>query len=579
MADKHHDANAFERAAALAWTQAQVQLRYLGSGSRRGKPVSATRRSRSLPQSVHAPAVRHHRARRRRSGGAVGAWDFRRIPIVLVRIDDIEEIAIVGQLLRAHEYWRMKQLAVDLVILNERASSYIQDFKLLLRRWCAQASQVAGSARTQRAAACSLCAPTSYQQETRALLPAVARVVLTARRGSLSEQLDRSAQSEHQCAAAAKTVQRPDVAARFPRMPDLDFFNGLGGFAADGREYVTILKAGQATPAPWINVIANESFGFQVAAEGGGYTWAGNSRENQLTPWSNDPVTDRPGEVIYLRDEDTGELWCPTAQPIRSETAPYIVRHGQGYSRFEHTAHGIATRISPVRPAARSNQDFAAEIRNNSPRTRRLSVTAYVEWVLGPSRTAAAPFIVTEVEPETGALFARNPWNPTFGSRVAFADMGGRQRPGRATGASSWAAMERSIDPAALCAARRGAVRTGGRRARSLRCSADGHWNLSRARRPRSFSSWAKPSTCGRCAIPDRELPRSRSRRGVSRGVAVLGRLLGTVQVKTPDRAMDLMLNRWLLYQTVVCRLWARRHFIRPAAPMAFATSSRMEWR
>ncbi len=132
-----------------------------------------------------------------------------------------------------------------------------------------------------------------------------------------------------------------DVPPSVPATVDLEFFNGLGGFAANGREYVTILGAGQVTPAPWINVISNASFGFQVAVEGGGYTWSVNSRENQLTPWSNDPVTDRPGEVIFLRDEDTGELWGPTALPIRDEAAPYIVRHGQGYSRFEHAAHGI----------------------------------------------------------------------------------------------------------------------------------------------------------------------------------------------------------------------------------------------
>jgi cyclic beta-1,2-glucan synthetase len=167
-------------------------------------------------------------------------------------------------------------------------------------------------------------------------------------------------------------------------MPDLEFFNGLGGFAENGHEYVTILGAGQMTPAPWINVISNASFGFQVAVEGGGYTWSVNSRENQLTPWSNDPATDRPGEVIFLRDEDTGELWGPTALPIRDEAAPYLVRHGQGYSRFEHAARGIELDLLQYVPLDDPIKISRLTIRNMSARPRRLSVTVYVEWVHQP---------------------------------------------------------------------------------------------------------------------------------------------------------------------------------------------------
>src|SRR5260370_36264198 len=150
-------------------------------------------------------------------------------------------------------------------------------------------------------------------------------------------------------------------------------------------------------------------------------------RENKLTPWSNDSVTDRPGEVIFLRDEDTGEVWGPTALPIRDEAAPYIVRHGQGYSRFEHAAHGIELNLLQYVPLDDPIKISRLTIRNTSARARRLSVTAYVEWVLGPSRSTSAPFIVTEIEPETGALLARNPWNTAFGSRVAFADLADRQ--------------------------------------------------------------------------------------------------------------------------------------------------------
>ena len=190
---------------------------------------------------------------------------------------------------------------------------------------------------------------------------------------------------------------------------------------------MTILGPGQRTPAPWINVIANPAFGFHVAAEGGGTTWSVNSRENQLTPWSNDPVTDRPGEAFYLRDDITGELWSPTALPIRDEAATYVARHGRGYSRFQHTAHGIASDLIQFVPLHDPIKISRLRLRNTSERARHISVTAYVEWVLGPSRSGGAPFVTTEIDAVSGAMFARNAWSADFGTRVAFADLKGAQ--------------------------------------------------------------------------------------------------------------------------------------------------------
>ena len=181
------------------------------------------------------------------------------------------------------------------------------------------------------------------------------------------------------------------------------------------------------TPAPWVNVVANPSFGFQVSAEGNGSTWSVNSRENQLTPRSNDPISDSPGEVIYLRDENSGEVWTATALPVRNDASRYIARHGQGYSRFEHVSHGIALDLLQFVPLDDSVKISRLKIKNVSSRRRNLSITAYVEWVLGPSRAACAPYVVTEIDPKTGVMLARNPWRMEFGSRVAFADLAGRQ--------------------------------------------------------------------------------------------------------------------------------------------------------
>ncbi len=579
LADKHHDSTAFERAVTLAWTQAQVQLHHLGVG------LDEAHLFQRLANHVlySDPALRPSSAvLRQNERGPSTLWAHGisgDLPIVLVRIDAVEDLEIVRQLLRAHQYWRMKQLSVDLVILNERPPSYAQDLHASLEalvrasqsRPHSEAEGTRGTVFVLRADLVSV--------EVRSLLRSAARAVLLSRRGSLSEQVKRVEESEP--AAPPRRMSFPRFSkeegrgwsasdppeAALPR-PELEFANGLGGFAAGGREYVTILGEGQWTPAPWVNVIANPSFGFQVSAEGGGYTWSINSRENQLTPWSNDPVGDRPGEVIYLRDDDSGALWGPTALPIREEAAPYIARHGQGYSRFEHTSHGIALELLQYVSLDDPIKITRLKIANRSGRSRRLSVTAYVEWVLGTSRGAAAPFVVTEIDAETGAMLARNPWSTEFGGRVAFADLAGRQVAWTGD-RTEFLGRNGTLDhPAALAGDAPLSNRIGagldpcGALQTQLELKPNGVAEIvfflgETATRAQALSVITRYRT----ADLD-EVLRTVTRRWED--------VLGAVQVRTPDRSMDILLNRWLLYQALACRVWARAAFYQASGAYGF---------
>ena len=568
LADAHRDVTAFERATTLSWTQAQVQLHHLGVD-----PVEASLFQRLAGHLLFAaPALRPSSDTIRRGGGGQsGLWPLGisgDLPILLLRIADIQNLDIARQLLQAHEYWRMKQFAVDIVILNERGASYAQDLQIALETLL-RSSQSRPQIRAEGPSGqVFILRADLISAESRALLESVARVALVGRRGRLSDQVDRAAEGRAAPRAPSRRLSESRTAPVVPSLPELEFFNGLGGFADNGREYVTVMGPGQATPAPWINVVANPTFGFQVATDGSGYTWSVNSRENQITPWSNDPVSDRPGEVFYLRDDDTGELWNPTAQPIRDPAETYVAHHSWGYSRFQHTAHGIALDLLQYVPLEDPIKISQLMIRNLSGRARRLSVTAYVEWVLGQSRTRSAPFVTTEIEPATGALFARNQWQPAFGSRVAFLDLCGRQKEWTGDRREFIGRNESLTNPAALAGATTlsGTVGAGldpcGAMRTSIELPANGAVEVV------CFLGQADSADAARDLI-------ERYRRADLNAVRTAVRsywtdVAGRVQVKTPDRPMDIMLNGWLPYQTLACRLWARSAFYQASGAYGF---------
>jgi cyclic beta-1,2-glucan synthetase len=568
LADKYRGPTTVDRTLALAWAQAQVQLHHMGIDlaeahlfQRLANPVLYSDAS-SRP----SPDVLGRTTLARSALWAHGISGD--LPIVLARIDETEDLEIVRQLLRAHEYWRMKQLSADLVVINERSSSYAQELQVSLEelvrgsrlRLSPDTSNVRGSIFLLRA---DLISP-----QERAVFQTIARSVLLSRRGTLSEQVNRSQRAE----VLAPPIPRQRRAGKrldvpLPQRP-LEFSNGLGGFADNGREYVTVLGEGLRTPAPWINVIANPSFGFLVSESGSGHTWSLNSHENQLTPWSNDPVTDPPGEAIYIRDENTGEVWSPTALPIRDEAATYIACHGQGYSRFHHGSHGILAELLQFVPSADPIKISRLTLRNDSGRLRRLSITGYAEWVLGSSRSATAPYLTTELDPKTGAVFVKNAWDGEFGGRIAFLDLGGRQTSvtgdrteflGRNGTLERPAALERGLplsgkvgaglDP---CAALQTLL--------ELRPGASAEIVLflgEAENREQARELLGRYRTASLNAI-------------LSEVAGQWDSLLDTMQVTTPEPAMDILMNRWLLYQTLVSRVWGRAAFYQLSGAYGF---------
>ncbi|MGD0188757.1 MAG: glucoamylase family protein [Roseiarcus sp.] len=566
LADKHRDSTAFERAKTLVWTSAQMQLRHLGISTDEAHLLQRLANHLLYCEPTLRPPAD---VLERGAGKASTLWAAGisgDLPILLVRVEEDHDLDFVRQLLRAHEYWRLKRLAVDLVILNERAASYVQDFQIALEALVRMNQSMPRIVSDDSRGAVFALRADVVSPEIQGLLHACARAVLYGDRGSLTDQIKRASDVRP---AAAGRVRRapptPDPANPIAR-PKMEFFNGLGGFVNDGREYLAILQGNERTPAPWLNIVANPSFGFQVSTDGSGFTWSVNSQQNQLTPWSNDPVGDRPGEAIYVRDEETAEVWGPTALPIRDETESYSARHGQGYSEFEHVSHEISLTLMQFVPIDDSIKISRLKIANLSARPRRLSITAYVEC--GVERTATAPFVVTEINPETGAIFAQNPWSDSFGERIAFMDLSGRQTAWTCDRAE-FLGRDGAIDrPLALAP---GTVLSNRVGAGLDPCGAlQAQVNLS------ALGATEIVFLLGQSATKKEAQSLLVKYRGADLDAVFADvtrqwdEILGAVQVKTPDRALDILLNRWLPYQTLACRVWARTAFYQASGAYGF---------
>ena len=571
MVEKYRDRRLADRVFELAWTHAQVVLRQINA-----READAQLYGRLANSIIYAnPALRAESSVLvKNQRGQSGLWGYAisgDLPIVLLRIADLANIELVRQLIQAHAYWRLKGLVVDLVIWNEDRAGYrqaLQDQILGL---------VAVGLETQvidRPGGIFIRLVEQIPAEDRDLFQTVARVILSDSLGTLAEQIDRPG-------ALAVRVPRlvpgkpvrtePPVAFALPTR-DLILTNGIGGFTPDGHEYVITTTPTQLAPAPWVNVLANPSFGSVVSESGQAYTWGENAHEFRLTPWHNDPVADASGEAFYLRDEESGQFWSPTPLPRRG-TTPYVSRHGFGYSVFEHTESGIVSELWVYVATDAAVKFSVLKLRNASGRPRRLSATGYVEWVLGDLRPKTALHVGCEVDPYSGALYARNPYNSEFPDRVAFFDADASDSLNRSTTCDRAEFIGRNGSLAAPAALAR--THLSGRAGSGLDpCAAiqvafdlaDGEEREIVFRL--GLGSVPGGDDANRLALRFRGA--AAAQRALEAVWQYWNHTLGAVQVETPDPSLDVLANGWLLYQTLACRMWARSGYYQSGGAFGF---------
>jgi cyclic beta-1,2-glucan synthetase len=566
LVDKYQDRHLADRVFDLAWTHGQVLLRQLNATE------ADTQSYGRLASSIiyASPSLRADASvlgsNTRTQSGLWGYSVSGDLPILLLQIGDVANIELVRQLVQAHAYWRLKGLAVDLMIWNEDHAGYRQQLHERIMDLVAAGVQANPD---ERGGGIFVRVAEQMSDEDRLLFQAVARAIVTDARGPLSAQISTrsSVEAEIPVVQVRRATRRAPVQREKPQPRDLVHFNGLGGFTRDGREYVITVPPGQMSPAPWVNVIANSEFGTVISESGSAYSWGENAHEFRLTPWHNDPVTDASGEAFFLRDEESGSFWSPTLLPTRG-TGPYVIRHGFGYSVFEHSEDGITSELQVYVSPGAAVKFSVLKVSNHSGRTRKLSATGYVEWLLGDTLPKSNMHVITEVDPGTGALLARNTYNAEFPDRVAFFDANQVNRTITGDRTEFLGRNGTLANPAGMYKPRlSGKMGPGLDPCAAIRVPFE---LLDEQEREIVFVIGVGQGLSGAADLLQRFRGTEAARTSLEEVWHYWTHTLGTVNVDTPDSSINVMANGWLLYQTLACRLWARSGYYQSGGAFGF---------
>jgi cellobiose phosphorylase len=564
LIERYNDRAMANRAFELSWTHSLVTL----------QQINATEADAQLYGKLASSVIYINPALRaeakillQNQSGQSALWSYSisgDIPIVLLRIADPENLELVKQMLQAHAYWRLKGLLVDLVIWNEDRSVYRQQLQNLIIGLISPSITID---MRERPGGIFIRNSEQISNEDRILFQTISRVIISDSAGSLEEQVNKRAKTK--LLAPSLITQKipghyPDIA---PSSEELQFNNGMGGFSSSGKEYVITTDKTKLTALPWCNVIANPNFGTVISESGQAYTWAENAHEYRLTPWNNDPVSDSSGEAFYIRDEETGLFWSPMALPVKGN-GPYTCRHGFGYSVFEHSEEGIESSVSVYVDIADAIKIVVVKLKNQFEKTRMLSVTGYMDWVLGDLKTKSNMHLITELDKASNAVLVSNPYNRAFPNRVVFFDADGISQ-SFTTDRNEFIGRNGSLfNPAAM-----GRIKLSGKTGAGLdACASIQNYIELQGYQEQEiiFLAGAAKDKKEALQLITKYSVKNAAGEALERVQQYWNKTLEAVKIQTPDASINSIANGWLNYQTLASRLWGRSGYYQSGGAFGF---------
>jgi cyclic beta-1,2-glucan synthetase len=564
LVEKYQDRPLTDRAFELAWTHSQVVLRQINATEADAQLYS------SLASSIifSNPVFRTEAGiilRNRRGQSALWSYSISGdLPIVLLQIQDVANIELARQMVQAHAYWRLKGLVVDLVIWNEDYGGYRQS---LQNELLSLISPGIISDVKDKPGGIFIRSGEQVSQEDRILFQSVARIILSDTAGTLEDQVKRRTKIRPVIPyfTPTKFYASQDSSLEIPA--NLVQFNGTGGFSKDGRAYVIVNGENKPTPAPWCNVIANSMFGTIVTDSGQSYTWMENAHEYRLTPWNNDSVSEFCGEAFYIRDEESGKFWSSSALPHPGKSN-YVCTHGFGYSEFRFVEDNIHSTMTVFVDIKEPIKYILFNIKNSSGRSRKLSITGYIEWVLGELRSKTATQIITEINSETGILIAGNAYNSDFSSYISFFDI---DDPAKSYTADRTEFLGRNgtyNNPEAM-----GKSKLSGHVGAALDACAV----LQTLFELDDNEERTVVFRLGAGQDQYRAIETAKKSRGTQAALNALSsvkefwhKTLSAIEVNCPDESINFLFNGWINYQTISSRLWGRSGFYQSGGAFGF---------
>lgn len=566
LIDQYQDPHAFKREEEMAWTREQMDLRHLNIEASEAEVFQSLCSALIYSNKLARPSAEILQSNQS-SQSALWAYGLSGdLPIMIVGLSRGRDMALIKQLLRFHSRMRMKNIAFDLVLISEEKTGY----RLELYEEILQQIRSSGSGTwLNKNGGIFLLRRDSLPDKDWILLQSVARIYFVATELTLKEMSQRLKANQRAERLPFKDQSKKQNWKNHPlKIPPLQFYNGMGGFSEDGKEYIIHIVKGKIPPMPWINVIANEKeFGFLISEIGSAYTWSANSRENRLTPWNNDPISDSPGEMIYIQDKVTGEFWSPTPS-LRAENGEYLVRHGQGYTSFEHNSHEIETQLLMFVPIDQELKIHRLQLKNRSAHSRTLEITSYIEWVLGVYKSKTAPTVITKKGESPNIFQAKNPFSIEFSDRVAFAATSEK--------ISSFTCDRKSFlgrhghfrDPQGLRSEKlRGEIGAGWDPCLAMKVEVSLKPNETKEIFFLMGQTSDEPSIK---PLVEKFLKKESVHQSFDKMAKFWNDHLSKFVVRTPFPEMDILVNHWLLYQTLACRVWARSAFYQSGGAFGF---------